>query len=846
MQQRKSKHEEVIVRYTRERWRAADSDFVIGEAVVINGNGKPSGKVGILGDAPRFGLNSLSVGLQYVLIGKWEEDERAPNGKQFRFDSFDLHRPSSKVGIVKYLCQCRGNSQVRGIGKTTAETLYDAYGDSCIDKLIEDPDAVANETGRFPVESARLCSQQLKLLEDTRHVKIELMGLVDGFGFPRTFIRWAIDRWGADAVNRLKQNPYRAMGARSVGFLKADAFYKHVGQERFGDNVTLLQQWLSSLKRQAYAGWYEIASDTQGHVWYPRRRFVKGIKDRIGGVPDINEDRAIELAKRGKVIDVYKDRAGVDWVSDSRPAKAEEYIANHIADAFECAATDLCGENLASSGGIPYRKLIDWPSIDEIKEADKRLTDHHQLPAIASAMSGPIGLLIGSAGTGKSTCMAAIVRAIVHKHGSTSVCVCSPTGKAAVVCTQKMLDVGINIRAKTIHSTLGVEHADDGSGWRFRHNESNPLPFQFIIVDEASMIPCDLLASFLNARTANTGIILTGDSNQLPPVGRGSPLRDFIRAGLPCGTLTEVHRNAGTIAHVCAAIRDGMPFSGDTRLAPDETPPRNLIFIHASKAEAPGRAIELVNKIKDQGLFDPVDDLQVLVAVNDRSPLGRNPLSLKIRDELNPHGDTQKGCRFRVGDKVVQRSNGFFNDAERKGDEHFIANGDIGRVKSIQPKTVVVEFKEPYRLVRMPMSKPNGDGDKDDGGSGGDLQLAYCLTVHSSQGSQWPITIVCIDEYPGATGRVGICNREFWYTALSRASKVCIVIGDKSIMEKTCRRSGIASRKTFLVERINELMAERNLSFSGVGSDLSNGSSDMEPHTEGETELAPDFVDLFA
>jgi len=823
--QRKPKHEELIVRFDRERWRSPDSDFVIGQAMIIGSDGKPAGKIGILGEAPRHGIGSMDIGLQYVLIGKHEEDERAPNGRQFRFDSFDLHRPSSQAGIIKYLCQCKGNVSVRGIGRATAGELYSVYGDECIDILIADPERVASEINRFPIESAKLCSEHLKILEHTRHVKIELMGLTDGFGFPRTFIRWAIDRWGADAVRRLRQNPYRAMGAKSVGFLKADAFYKHVGQERFGDNPKLLQMWLSSLKRQAYAGWYEIASDTSGSIWYPRARFVKGIKDRISGTANIAEDRAIQLARRGKAIAVRVDRAGMEWIADYRSAEAEEYVAGHIADAFD---------------GIQ----IDWPTVDEVQAADGRLTPHHQLPAIQAAMAGPIGMLIGSAGTGKSTVLAAVVRAIVHKHGPLSVAVCSPTGKAAVVCTQKMLDVGLNIRARTIHSTLGVEHADDGSGWRFMHNERNPLPFQFIIVDECSMCDLNLIASLLRARAANTGIIFIGDHCQLPPVGRGSPLRDFIDATLPCGILTEIHRNAGTIAHVCAAIRDGNEFDGDDVLAPDAKPPRNLKFIHADKIEAVDRVLELVEAIKQQGIYDPVDDLQVLVAVNDRSPLGRNPLSLKIRDLLNPHGEQPKGSRFRVGDKVVQRANGFFKDADRKGEEHFIANGDIGRVKYIQQKTITVEFREPYRCVTMPMGKTidgdDGGGGENGkaGGNGGDLQLAYCLTTHSSQGSQWPVTIVCIDEYPGATGRVGICDRCFFYTALSRASKVCLVVGSKHVLEKACERNFIARRKTFLVERIRENMTERNHSFLP--------GDDMESSTEVKTALAPDFRDLFA
>lgn len=788
--------QQFTLRFDRETWRSEDRSFMIGQATLVaNERGATSKKIGIKGNIPPA---AMEAGLNYVIHGTMEVHERY--GPQILVETWAIDRPTSRQGFIAYLKRCKGNAEVRGIGLATAEAMYDKYGPACVEVLRTDPERVAREVRRFPIQSARLCSQQLIALEDTEKVRIALHGMLSGFGFPRSTINKAIDRWGAAAAEMLTRNPYLVMAFRGCGFLRADAFYRSVGQQRFADDPLRFTAWMAALKRQAYALAYELASDTDGHVWYPVERGIQGIKSRVAGA-EVLPERAIELARRAHIVRVKVDATGKRWLADRRSADAEEVVARKAAEA------------IAESGAC-------WPAREDVLDADLQLTDH-QLAAYGEIQQSTIGLLIGSAGTGKTRLVAAIVKAIIKRSGPFSVCICAPTGKAAVRCTQAMQANGVNMRAKTIHSTLGVESAEDG--WVFRWREGNPLPFSFIIVDESSMVDVSLLASLLRARSAGAHILLVGDQMQLPPVGRGAPLRDFVAARLPTGRLSHIHRNAGTIVKACTAIRDRRSISFDTHssLAADAEPPRNFALVEAGRGEGQTKVLELVNQIKDAGRYDATWDVQVIVAVNQRSPLSREAMSAALQQLLNPHGKQQPGGgRFRIGDKVMNTANGFFRDHQRKGkgDEHFIANGDIGRIISFRDKSAIVEFSDPPRTVEMPLSKAGkdvGDGPQaaDSSGGNGDnerggLVLAYAVTGHKMQGSQSPVAIVCIDDYAGATGPYGIVDKHWLYTAFSRAEKLCYAVGARQILEKCLQRSFINKRKTFLAERIVETTAK--------------------------------------
>ena len=402
--------------------------------------------------------------------------------------------------------------------------------------------------------------------------------------------------------------------------------------------------------------------------------------------------------------------------------------------------------------------------------------------------------------------------------------------------TQAMRNYRVPLAATTIHRMLSVIFGGGGEGWHFRFNAENPLPYQFLIIDEWSMGDNALTAHVLDARGRGTHIIFIGDIEQLSPVGAGAPLRDMILAGVPRGDLTEIRRNAGTIVKVCAAIRDRRPVVLDRAPNPDANPPRNLQLIEcANNEDAANKIVAFIRWIRDnrliltetidgrveQRICDPVWDVQVLCAKNDGTPLARKPLNRRLQEELNPHGRTIKDSPFRAGDKVVCLKNSIFQAMPASGPalppgaktlspgQYWIANGEQGRVEDVQEKLTVINFFHPDRLVKVPRGKPKTDakgdkehkGDQDaETGAGCDVDLAYVVTVHKFQGSETPVALIGLDDSPGARM---VTSRNHFYTAISRPKFFGALFGTQATIDSACRRDGLR-RTTALVERIAE------------------------------------------
>lgn len=514
-------------------------------------------------------------------------------------------------------------------------------------------------------------------------------------------------------------------------------------------------------------------------------------------------------------------------LADSRKAEAEFYIADAIARA-----------SLEPS---------QWPAIPPAAPGERGITEH-QAAGVAAATAGKIGLLLGSPGSGKTFAAAAIIKQLVRLFGIGSVAIAAPTGKAAVRCTESMAAYGINLKATTIHSLLGVDKADPESGnWGFVHNERNPLEFQFLIIDESSMLDVPLMRSLLAAR-GSAHVLFVGDPNQLPPVGHGAPLRDMIAANVPSGLLTEIRRNAGTIVRACAAIRENRPIPIDSEIVLDrpcpagccdgavdggsvcercggsgsdpDFSPQNLTLTTAGRTQCVDAIEKILAELRDSGV-DPIWNAQVIVAVNRRSPLARHTLNSRLQELLNPSGKRVVGSPFRVGDKVILLKNSLLPPADDPSSsvKIAVANGEFGRVYEVEPRKTCVEFSNPKRRVVIgriaKIQKPNESGeggDGDESGSGCDLDLGYAATCHKMQGSDCDHVIVALDEYPGATGPHGICSREWIFTAISRARVTCRLVGMRQTLKTQCSITSLSRRKTFLNESIQSLRASYRLS----------------------------------
>jgi len=467
-------------------------------------------------------------------------------------------------------------------------------------------------------------------------------------------------------------------------------------------------------------------------------------------------------------------------------------------------------ESVVGWGQLPGVNL--WPDCDSIEGISQ-----HQRDNLRKALTNRIGILGGSPGTGKTWTVSKLIRTIILS-GSVAprdIAVAAPTGKATVRLNEMLQAEEMDIRARTCHSHLGVGETSLTGTWSFRHNESSPFPYRIVIVDEGSMKDMALMLGMMRARPQGCHFLIVGDVNQLPPVGAGAPLRDMIAAGLPYGELIEIQRNSGGIVEACAAIRDGLPW---VHLAKNAT---NIQFTHSENDSDKIRDIlNLITKSETAG-YDPVWDCQVLVAVNEDSKLSRRKINDILQDELNPSPKVE-GTKFRVKDKIVCLKNGFFvsiaesmyigdfDDSDREDiqrndrGEVYVANGELAEVIGIHGGRIVARLDKPSRVVVIPFRKPTKEGDESESesnsvGAAANWDLGYALSVHKSQGSEWPVVITILDAYPGARM---VCDRAWIYTAISRARDKQYLVGPTSLAERFCRVAKIHSRKTFLKELI--------------------------------------------
>ncbi len=885
-----AKLQEIEGRFVGERFRSGE--FLIGSIVLCNGSVEAAKKAGftggdrltIKGDAE---ADELKPKQTYRFYGKWTsyQDE-----KQFTFNTFVAATAHDREGVVAYL-EAAGKGC--GVGYRTASKAWDKWGSDAVRVIRENPRELLALNRRLTDEELSAIKSRLEAQAKTEHAQIEVTNLLSGRGFPKSVFRKTIKAWGNQAAITIRENPYLMMRFRGVGFKRCDALYLELGLDP------------SAMIRQALCAWYAIASNTDGHVWFPIEFAKQAVRKTIGSKadPDKAIEYACELAKispdhYGALAVLCTNGAGQIcdngtrwWVAEGRKATTELKLAELVVDALNetrpqqltqyaehtiidsqvldharchrcsrpltapqvhvwngrpygptCITTISDGEGVdvvslddwlqsnpsitkivqeIASGTIEVPQFSIWPEIESIK-----LIDGHQRSQLSLALAGRIGILGGSPGTGKTHTTAMLVKTLLECGiAPEDIIIGAPTGKATVRLNEAFHAAGVNVRAKTWHSWLGVGEPDEETGgWSFKHNAGNPWSCKVIIGDEESMKDTSIMCAVFSARPRGAHVLLVGDINQLPPVGTGAPLRDLIAAGLPYGQLTEIKRNSGGIVEACAAIRDGQRWEAGNNLH---------IVPSASASDQLDATIEILGRLS--GDWDPVWDAQVIVAVNKRSPLSRKLVNERLQMELNPNREIE-GSPFRLDDKVVCTSNGWYPlvpgfDASsldeamvREKDEHgvyeaYVANGELGRVLEVEEKKLRVSLSNPLREIIVPRGKASSedsegtstagtDDDDDKSTTGCNFELAYAISCHKMQGSECPNVVILVDEYPGARS---ICSREWFTTAISRAKNKCFVVGRKETADGMCRKVALTNRRTFLCERIRLLQAEQLL-----------------------------------
>jgi exodeoxyribonuclease V alpha subunit len=769
-------------------WTAPDSSAVIAR---LHGGQVVKGPLAEEDGAGEGGAYDVFArGVAYRFLGQWQEHPK--HGMQFAFSTYIQDAPHSRPGVLKYL-----QDEAPNIGRVRAERLWETFGKDAVAVLRAEPARVV-AAGILNAEQANEAAEALRAASALEKTKIDLFSLFAGRGFPGTLIRACMDEWGARAAEAVRRNPFALLVNEmpGAGFKRCDRLYLDLGFPA------------DRLKRQMLCGWHALREDTTGHTWF-RMGYAHAAIERAVSSSNVNPQRAVELGVRGGWLSTHESLAGSGylWIAEAEKARAERSLAANV--------QRLLGPCVTS-----------WP--DHLP-LDSFLSDH-QRERLLAALARPVGILDGSPGTGKTRCAVALIRLIVQRWGLEAVAVCAPTGKAAVRITGVLRGDGIALDATTIHRLLEISrNGRDGRGWGFKRNRGNPLPHRFIVVDEASMLDTTVASNLFEALAGGTHVLLVGDTGQLPPVQHGAPLRDLIAAGVPCGTLSEIQRQGGepnTIVQACADIKAGRRFATVDRYDPARG--HNLRLVEVP-ADSPAQAVEvllaLVRQFQAGGKFDPVWDVQVLSAMNTASEVARVPLNRVLQGELNPAGRAAAPNPFRISDKIICLKNSWmkrvelvrgyppgeadsYRDAEwnrgggkpidETSPEVFLANGDVGRVVAVAPKLTVARFDAPERLIKIPMGKPRED-DQEKGteikGGGCDFGLAYAITVHKAQGSEWPVVVVIADRL----GQM-VCSRNWWYTAISRATKLGIIVGERGLVERQCKRESLSRRKTFLEE----------------------------------------------
>jgi len=711
-------------------------------------------------------------------------------GTQFNFNSFVEEDPVDEESVIAYLETCR-KPERGSITRRVALALFEAFGVTAIERLKADPVGAAATVKQWDAAKAASAAQYLSAQAGTQSCKLDLITLLNGRGFPKKTTDRAIKLWGAAAARVVRQDPYELTKLAGIGFKGADKLYCDLARQECKTDEEY-QMALAAIHRQGLCAAYAVSSESRqsGSTWLPigfAKAAVLSNVSRIHATPDKAIDWAIS---EGKLV--VRD----GFVAVARMALHELEIAEFI------------------TGSEPGN---DWPSIDLIESmapADKPLSDH-QIGAILIATNHDrVGCLQGSPGVGKTFCVASIVKAVIQRFGRDSIAVCAPTGKAAVRVAQSMLANGVDLPASTIHRLLQVE-GEGGDGWSFHFNEQNPLPFRFLIIDESSMIDVDLLASLLRACTPSTHILFVGDTGQLAPVGHGRPFFDLQQV-IPTGKLTEIRRNSGRIVKACAEIRDRNTITFSEKLDIDGG--ENLVLIQCSDEDQPQILEQLIAKIDAQHIgprnLSVIDDLQILTGKNDGSPVARKPLNKMLQQVLNPDGDRIQGNPFRVNDKIVDLKNGKYPDAEDQNEEHFVANGELAKAKDIKPGRMVVEVSDPKRQILIchaPVQeneKGIDDSENTSKGAVGDWDLAYVISTHRSQGSQWKFVILIADSKAAM-----VQSRQWLYTGISRAEIATFIIGQRQVVNQMLKRDGISGRKTFLTERITQQRNAANIDY---------------------------------
>jgi exodeoxyribonuclease V alpha subunit len=659
-------------------------------------------------------------------------------GLQFRADLLKSSAPTTREGIEKYL----GSGMVKGIGPTYAKKLVEKFGEKIFD-IIE------NESGRLQdVEGiGPMRRRRIKDAWAEQKVIREIMVFLHSNGVSTTRAVRIYKTYGENAIEQVRANPFRlAQDIPGVGFKTADQIAQKIGIPH--DSVLRACAGLAHILQEATGN---------GHCALPIA-FLKEEAGRLLSVAEAVIQAALDRTLLEKSL-VWEKIGDEELIFLPNLQRAEQGIAHAIHQKVAAPA---------NYPAINFEKALEWCQ----QRTGKALAPTQQA-ALKEALRSRILIITGGPGVGKTTLVNAVL--MILRAKKVQCLLCAPTGRAA-----KRLSETTGVEAKTIHRLLEVL---PGSG-RFARNENNPLDCDLLVVDETSMVDVPLMHQLLRALPARASVLLVGDVDQLPSVGPGMVLRHLIESGVvPVVRLTEVFRQAANSHIITNAhrINEGhLPDSGANSADSD--------FYFVEREEPERIATTLLEMVKDRMKakfqLDPIRDIQVLSPMN-RGSLGIRELNIRLQDELNPVRPGEPlaekfGWQFRLRDKVIQTENDY--DKE-------VFNGDIGQVANIDPieRELVVAFDN--RKVTY------------DYGELDELSLAYAITIHKSQGSEFPAVVI-----PLATQHYLLLQRNLVYTGITRGKRLVVLVGQKKALALAVANNRTEQRFSGLLSRLKNMV----------------------------------------
>ena len=667
----------------------------------------------------------VGEGENLKVYGKWVHNPKY--GRQFSVSSYEKVMPADALSILRYLA----SGAIKGIGPKTAQKIVDIYGDDTFDVIENHPEWLSE----IPGISAKKAREIGENFNKSAGMRSTMMFFRDYFGAALTMKIYK--KWGSKSVEMAKMNPYiLCEQIDGIGFEKADNMARSLGFEKDG-----IDRVCSGI---VYMMKYRITHN--GHVCLPENQVIDEGADLLEVEKDHVKIALSALYYQNKLRAVTYD--GVKYVYERESYEAEKYIARKL-DLLDkvCASVDARDMNAfilkeESRSGIAYAPL--------------------QKKAITSSLESGVMILTGGPGTGKTT----VVRALIEIFDSMgySVALAAPTGRAA-----NRMSEATSREAKTIHRLLEMDFSENIYG-TFARNENNLLDEEVIIVDEASMIDQNLMYSLLKAIKPGARLIIIGDSDQLPSVGAGNVLRDIIK-GERFATikLNEIFRQASEsliVTNAHAINRGEMP----------DLSVKNKDFFFIPRRSNSDIALTVAdlckNRLPKAYGVRATSNIQV-ISPSRKGEAGTENLNVLLQNMLNPEQFGKKEYKyrqivFRQGDRVMQIKNNYDISWEKDdGTEgNGIFNGDIGFICDIDHKNQSMEIVFDDRRVKYDFSYLE------------ELEHAYAITVHKSQGSEYPIVII-----PAYRAPEMLLTRNMLYTAVTRAQNMVIVVGDESIVK---------------------------------------------------------------